>query len=183
MGLVEGDAPGALRGAVDGDRAVHLLLFDLDPAAIQQDLGGQVAGRVEAFRVDALLGDPGGVDGLFAGDQGAELAGEAHDLVELRAVLGRDLDAARRGVLLALADLELLDVEGTPKVHDEVQELGQHHRVDDVPLQQEGLRMRHPPIPSADHPLILAGYGRGDRLVDRLPEPLGLRPGVACVQD
>jgi hypothetical protein len=36
-----------------------------------------------------------------------------------------------------MADLELLDVEGPAQVHDQVQQLGQHQRVDDVALQDQ----------------------------------------------
>jgi hypothetical protein len=36
-----------------------------------------------------------------------------------------------------MADLELLDVEGAAQVHDQVEQLGEHQRVDDVALQDE----------------------------------------------
>jgi hypothetical protein len=78
---------------------------------------------------------------LLGLDGRAQRPGLADDTVEH---LGRACDhlhAAQRCVRLVLADLELFDCEVAADVHDQVHDLGQHHRVDDVTLQDEASRV------------------------------------------
>src|SRR5262249_43621561 len=112
----------------------------------EHDVGRQVARGVEALWVDALVGYPLRAGRLLAGHPGAQGPRTPHDLVQRARVRGGDLDPAERGVGLVLANPELLDIEGAPEVHHEVQELWQNHRVDNVALQcqqRRGLAGRH----------------------------------------
>ena len=80
--------------------------------------------RVEANRLLVLGG-------------GAERAGALHDAIENLRRVRVDLHPADGSVGLVLADLQLLDGEVAAEVHHDVHHLRQHHRVDDVALQDE----------------------------------------------
>ena len=135
--FVEGDAARAALGLVDGDRAVHLLLLHGQPLASDQHIGGQVGGRVEALGVDAQLLHRHQLGRRLLGGLGAQLLGPAHDPVERLGVRRDHLHPAEGGVVLMLADPQLLDVEVAAQVHDQVHDLGQDHGVDDVTLQYQ----------------------------------------------
>src|SRR5207302_10657964 len=139
--LAEGDAPGPARLLVHGDGTVHLLPLDGHPAAIEQDQGGQVGGRVEALREDAGLGYRlEGGRGLLR-DRRTQLPGTLDDAVEALGAGRGHLDPAVRGVVLVLPDAELLDCEVAALVHDHVHDLGQDQGVDDVSLKNQERRL------------------------------------------
>jgi hypothetical protein len=106
---------------------------------VEAHLGGQVGGRVEAGGEHTLLV---GLDHLgVLGADGVhpvhlELLGQAAD----RRLVGRsDLDHGPAGVGGGLADVHLDEPVVGPGVEDQVEHLGQDQRIDDVPLDLEGL--------------------------------------------
>src|SRR5256714_5408899 len=150
LGVLEHDAPRSSRLAVDGDGGVHLDLFDPHPPGIQQHFGGQIAGRVKALRKDSVLHDLLQARRLFVLRGRAERPCALHDAVQDLGRVGVHLHAADRRIRLVLADLELLDGEVAAQVHDHVHHLRQHHRVDDVALQDQSRTV--PPLGHARAP-------------------------------
>ena len=75
--------------------------------------------------------------GLLVLGRRAEGASTLHDPVEQLRRFGIDLHAADRRIGFVLTDLQLLDREVATQVHDQVHHLRQHHRVDDVALQDQ----------------------------------------------
>src|SRR5690348_2218274 len=123
--------------AVDRGRGVHLEPVDVDPLPAQEDLRRQVARGVEAFGKDPFARDLVQANGLLVLCGRAQRPRPGDDLVEQRRRVRVDLHAADGRIRLVLPDLQLLDGEVAPEVHDEVHDLGQHHRVDDVALQDQ----------------------------------------------
>ena len=141
LGVLEDDAPRPPGLAVDGDRRVHLDALDGEPASVDEHLRRQVAGRIEPLREHPLAHDLVGADRLLVLGRRPQGAGALHDPVELLRGFGVNLHPAQRRVRLVLAGLELLDREIAADVHDHVHDLRQHHRVDDVALQDKARRM------------------------------------------
>ena len=103
--VLEDDAPGAVRLALDGDRGVHLDVVNRDPQPVEQDLGWQVARRVEAFRENPGPGNLVQAHRLLMLRGRAQGARALHDAVEKLGRIGVDLHPADRGIGLVLADL------------------------------------------------------------------------------
>ena len=83
-------APGRGLVPVDDDPAVHLLIGDLDPFALEADLGLLVRGRVEAVGEGAGEIRHGGFRVFGVGRRRAVLDEVADDLLDLG--VGRRLD-------------------------------------------------------------------------------------------
>src|SRR5260370_14440332 len=143
---LKNDASRAPGLGVDSDRAIHLDVFDHRPAVADQHFGREVAGRVETLREHALLGDLRQLGRLFRFRRRAQRPSLAHDAVELLGRRRHHLHATDRGIGLVLSDLQLLDREIPALVHDQVHDLGQDHRVDDVTLEDQAGR-----VPLAAH--------------------------------
>ena len=79
--------------------------------------------------------------GLLVLGRRAEGAGTLHDPVEQLRCFGIDLHPADRRIGFVLTDLQLLDREVATQVHDQVHHLRQHHRVDDVALEDQACGM------------------------------------------
>ena len=125
-------APGASGLGVESDAAVHLLVLDVDPAAVDSDLRLLVGGAVEVLREsrgDVSRHSPRvlGVD-----RRGAVLDEVADDRVEGLGRVGVDADPRVAGVGPLDADRALVDLERPPHLEDAVKDLRQQERIDDV---------------------------------------------------
>ena len=129
---------GAHPATVDDEPAVHLRVLHRHPLAVDEHVGGEVGGGVEAGREHAVAvsgderevagGDPVGAVDLERLDEPVELVLFALEL---------DARAARIGV--GAPDLDVGQVVGDTGLDDGVEDLGEEQRVDDVAGQLDGL--------------------------------------------
>ena len=124
--------PGAPRLRVDGDAAVHFRPLHLHPVARQAHRGFQVGRRVKPFGEHAVGRRGHQVDLLDLLGQRPDALGSIQQQLEQFAVGRRDLDAGVRRLVLATADLDVLDHELAAAIHHLVHDLRQRVRVDDV---------------------------------------------------
>ena len=130
-----GQAAGGVALRIDEDAAVHLLVFHVDPVAAEADLGAVVGRAVEALGEGAVhVGrrrsrSPAATTGTAPWSWMASRISRS-----VSARVGADLDAGVAGVVLPLADADVLDDVGAAAGEDLVQHLGQEQRVDDVPV-------------------------------------------------
>src|SRR5262249_43524091 len=134
-----GQAAGGAAVGVDQDAAVHLLVLDLDPLAVQADLGAVVGGAVKALRKGAVhVGGDG--DAVAGADRhGAVVVDGVEDLAQGVGRGGAHLKLGVAVVGLPLADVDVLDDVGAAVRQDLVEDLGQEERVDDVAVQLDFL--------------------------------------------
>ena len=119
-------------GDVDDDRAVHLLIGDLQPAAGDADFGPLVRRAVEVFgkrpgnvgRDEAAIADVGRHRAVV-GDLG-------EDLLQDLFVVGADFQQGMAGVVPRLPDRDLLDLETAAAAGDGIENFGQDEAVDDM---------------------------------------------------
>ena len=119
--------------------AIHFLILDLDPLAVQVHLRAVIRRAVKALREGAV--HVGANDSAVAGGDRhrAMIVDRVEDFLQALRGGGADLDAREAGVALPLTDLDLLDRVRAAARQDLVQDLGQEQRVDDVALQFDEL--------------------------------------------
>ena len=86
-----------LPSRVEEDAAVHLLVLDVDPFAVEPDLGAVVGGAVEALGEGAVhVGRLDGAQSFASIGDGAVVVDGVQDVFEPSAGRGPDLDAGRK---------------------------------------------------------------------------------------
>ena len=120
------------RARVDGDAAVHFRPLHLHPVTRQTHRGFQVRRRVKPFGEHAVGRRWHQVDLLDVLGQCPNALGSIQQQLEQFAGGCRDLDAGVRRLVLATANLDVLDHELAAAIHHLVHDLRQRVRVDDV---------------------------------------------------
>ena len=142
----QGHRPGAARGRIHRDAAIHLGPLDLHPLAGQAHRGFQIGRRVETFGENAVGGRRRQVDLFDVLGQGADALRAIQQELQQVAGRGRDLDARIGRLVLAAADADVLDLELAAAIHHFVHDSRQGVRIDDVPVELHDLRERHLPV-------------------------------------
>jgi hypothetical protein len=117
---------------VNHNAAVHLLIVDRRPVAVQANLGSLIGRAVKPFGkrpVDVRLDQSGvaSVDG-----NGAVIGNLRDDRLQGAVAGGANLDAGKAGVGAVVPDDDVLDLELAARGRDAVEHLGQDQAVDDV---------------------------------------------------
>ena len=118
---------------VDGDAAIHFLVGNFNPAAVDADFGALVGRAVESFGKRAGNIGRHQMAVLLRGGDGAMIADLRENGGEDFGGGRADVDQGEAGIALGFADRDLLDLEGAAGGVDQVEHLGKDQAVDDVP--------------------------------------------------
>ena len=161
-GIGHGQAAGGHALEVDDDRAVHLLIGDLQPVAGNADFGPLVRRAIEIFgkspgnvgRHEAAIADVGRHRAVV-GDLG-------EDFLQDLFLVGANFQQGMAGVVPRLPDRDLLDFATAAPAGDGIEDFGQDEAVDDMAADFDLF-----------HELAAAGLGCFPRCIHESPPPLG----------
>ena len=121
----------------DDDGQIHLGVLHFDPAAIEAHLRGQVGGRVEVRRQNAIGGRREISHVVARGQHGAERLQGQRGCSPILLRIGMNLEAGEGNLVLGAANLDLLNVKGTAHVHDGVKGAWEGPGIDNVSFESD----------------------------------------------
>ncbi len=131
--LMDGNRLCSHRGGINPNAAVHFRRLDFKPLVVESHEGVQVRGGIESLRENTVLRRWLHLNRfLLVERQGTVLFDLGQDGFEDLGGWGLDEDPRRAPVGAALADLDVEDFKLGTEVDDQVEDLGEDKRIDDV---------------------------------------------------
>jgi hypothetical protein len=126
------DAPGRRTCRIDHYSAIHFLVGDFDPMAVQPDFGSLVGRAVKTFGKRAVHVGVGEAAVLFRGWDSSMIGDLGEDMSHPLSVGGANFNDCIARVMSGLADRDVRDAELAAVGGDRVEHLGQNEAVDDM---------------------------------------------------